>query len=321
MQRRSVAVIAFDGISPFHLAVPQMVFGLAGVSGVKPRYDVVVCAEEPDDLTVPGGLRLGVPAGLEVLATADVVVAPSWAPEVEPSATLIGALQAAHARGAQVVGLCLGSWLVAAAGLVEGRTVSTHWAAARQLAERFPTVHVAADVLWSDLGDVMTSAGVAAALDCCLQVVRQHHGSAYAAYVARAVVMAPHRVGSQAQYIPAPVAADGEDPLSGAMAWARDRLDEPLDLASWAAAGAMSPRTFSRRFGERVGTSPMRWLLTQRVDRARQLLESTDLPVDHVAARSGFGSPEALRHHFRRQLGVSPTEHRVQFGGLHPARP
>jgi transcriptional regulator GlxA family with amidase domain len=162
--------------------------------------------------------------------------------------------------------------------------------------------------------------GVAAALDCCLQVVRQHHGSSYAAYVARATVMAPHRVGSQAQYIPAPVANEGGDPVSGAMAWARDHLDEPVDLASWAAAGAMSPRTFTRRFGARVGISPMRWLLAQRVDRARRLLESTDLPVDHVAARSGFGSPEALRYHFRRQLGVSPTEHRAQFGELRPAR-
>lgn len=318
---RSVAVLAYDGVSPFHLSVPQMVFGLAGVSGVQPRYDVVVCAEEPGDVSLAGGLTLRVPTGLKALATADVVVAPSWNPEIEPSAELIDALRAAHQRGAQLIGLCLGSWLVVATGLVDGRTVSTHWASAQELAERFPAVHVAAEVLWSDLGDIVTSAGVAAALDCCLHVVRQHHGSSYAAFVARATVMAPHRVGSQAQYIPAPVGSDGEDPLDAAMAWARHRLDEPLDLTAWASAAAMSRRTFTRRFSDRVGVSPMRWLLVQRVDRARRLLESTDLPVDHVAFRSGFGSAEALRYHFRRQLGVTPTEHRAQFGELEPVRP
>ncbi|MCA1983415.1 GlxA family transcriptional regulator [Nocardioides nematodiphilus] len=317
--RRSVAVLAYDGVSPFHLSVPQMVFGLAGVSGVKPRYDVVVCTEDPGELTLAGGLTLRVPMGLEALATADVIVAPSWDPEVEPSTALLGSLRAAHERGAQLIGLCLGSWLVAATGLVDGRTVSTHWASAVELAERFPAVHVAADVLWSDLGDIVTSAGVAAALDCCLHVVRQHHGSTYAAFVARAMVMAPHRVGSQAQYIPAPVTDAGEDTLAVAMGWAHDRLDEPIDLTAWARAGAMSRRTFTRRFSERIGLSPMRWLLLQRVDRARRLLESTNLPIDHVAARSGFGSPEALRYHFRRQLGVTPTEHRAQFGELEPA--
>lgn len=307
-------MLAFDGISQFHLAVPQTVFGLDALPRPEARYDVSVCAEEPGDITVGDGLTLRVRNGLDTFDTADVVVVPSWHPPALPSPDVAAALRRAHGRGALVVGLCLGSWVVAASGIADGRTVATHWAAAAGLARRFPRVRVRSDVLWCDLGDIVTSAGVAAALDCCLHVVRTQHGSDHAAEIARELVMAPHRTGTQAQFIPVPVLAHpGDDPVHEAMAWARSHLADPIDLDLWASAATMSRRSFTRRFTDRTGTSPMRWLTAQRLDYARRLLETTDDPVDHIAARTGFGTPETLRHHFRTHLGVSPTAHRTAF--------
>jgi transcriptional regulator GlxA family with amidase domain len=311
---QSVAVLAFDGISQFHLAVPQLVFGLEGISGAERRYTLTTCAERRGTVTTAGGLALSVPRGLDAMASADVVVIPSWTPPDLPSERLLDAVRAAHARSATIVGLCLGSWVVAASGIADDRTVATHWAAAVELADAFPLVSVRSDELWCDHGDVVTSAGVAAALDCCLHIVRRHHGSDYAASLARAFVLAPHRVGTQAQYIPAPVATRGEgDRVDAAIDWALAHLDQPVSLHQWARAIAVSRRTLSRRFVERTGVSPMEWLTEQRVDHARRLLESTDLPVSEVARQAGFGSPESLRHHFRRVLSVSPTAHREAF--------
>ena len=217
------------------------------------------------------------------------MVIPSW--RHRPSSRrreLLEAVRAAHARGARVVGLCLGSFVVAAAGLVDGREVATHWSRGRELARRYPATTVRSDVLWCDHGDVVTSAGVAAALDCCLHVVRTDHGAAFAADVARSLVLAPHRDGWQAQYIPAPVAAEpSADPVEVAMAWAAARLDEPVDLDAWAASVHQSRRTFTRHFRARTGTSPAQWLLRQRLVRARVLLESTDEPVEQVARAPG----------------------------------
>lgn len=309
-----VAVLALEGMSPFHLAVPPLVFGAADITTAPSLYDVVVCAEHPGTLRTAAGFDIVVAHGLEEFGTADVVVVPSWRRERAPSDELLDALRSAHARGALIVGLCLGSYVIAASGLADGREIVTHWAAARDLASRHPEVVVRDDVLWRDLGDVVTSAGVAAALDCCLHVARRHHGSAVVDALARTLVLAPHRSGSQAQFIPHPVATDGDDdPIEHAMVWARARLDTSFDLDEWAASVHVARRTFTRRFRDRTGTSPQQWLLDQRIDRARLLLETETIPVELVAERSGFGSAVALRQHFRARLGVTPTAHRAAF--------
>ena len=308
-----VAVLALSGISPFHLAVPSAVFG-AGSSRPRLPYRVTVCAVEPGALPTQAGYDILVPSGLDALARAQTVVLPSWDIGRDPPAELVDAIRTAHARGARVVGLCLGSFLVAASGIADGREVSTHWHQAGELARRHPAVRVRADVLWSDLGDVVTSAGVAAALDCCLHVVRTDLGARVAEQVARSLVLAPHREGSQAQFIPAPVAPPGgQDPVDAAMSWALARLGAPVDLDTWAAAVHLSRRTFTRRFRERTGSSPARWLLHQRLTRARVLLETTAAPIEAIAHESGFGTAAALRQHFSARFRTTPGRHRAEF--------
>ena len=309
-----VAVLAFPGISPFHLSVPSLVFTAEIDGDVPPGYRVAVCAVEPGAVPTRAGYDLAVLRGLEEVAGADTVVVPSWDPDLPVPPELVEALRAAHARGARLVALCLGAFVLAATGLVDGREVTTHWHAAGELAARYPRVRVRSDVLWTDLGDVVSSAGTVAALDCCLHLVRTDRGAAVAAAVARRLVMPPHRDGSQAQYIRTPVPDDeGPDEIAEAMAAARGALDRPLDLDSWAGGALVSRRTFTRRFRERTGESPGRWLLRQRLELARTLLETTRLPMDEVAERSGLGSAVSLRRHFRDVLGTSPRRHRDQF--------
>lgn len=309
---RSVAVLAYDGISPFHLSVPCLVLG--DRLGGDRQYDVRVCAEQPGALRTNAGFGLHVEHDLSVFETADLVILPSWEPQLEASGVLVEAIRSAHRRGAAVVGLCLGAFLVAASGIADGREVVTHWRWADQLAARYPRVQVRADVLWSDLGDLVTSAGTAASLDCCLHLVRTHHGIELAERLARTIVVAPYRSGSQAQYIPVPVPPDPtDDVIERAMVWARARLDQPVSLDDWAAAVSLSRRTFTRQFRARTGSSGQAWLLRQRLDRARLLLETTDHPVERIATESGFGSSAALRHHFHLVLGTTPQRHRLEF--------
>jgi transcriptional regulator GlxA family with amidase domain len=309
-----VAVLAFPGISPFHLSVPTLVFTAEVDGRVRRDYQVTVCAAAPGSLPTRAGFDLAVPHGLEAFATADTVVVPSWAPDLSVPPELVDALRTAHARGARLVALCLGAFVLAATGLVDGRELTTHWHAAAELSARYPQVRVRSDVLWTDLGDVVSSAGTVAALDCCLHLVRTDLGAAVAAEVARRLVMAPHRDGSQAQYIRTPVPDDeGPDEIAAAMAAAGRHLDQPLDLDSWAVGALMSRRTFTRRIRERTGESPGRWLLRQRLELARTLLETTRMPMDEVARRSGLGSSASLRRHFREVLGTSPRRHRDQF--------
>lgn len=308
-----VAVLAFPGISPFHLSVPTLVF-TTEVDGRADDYRVTVCAVRPGSLPTRAGFDLAVAHGLEAVAAADTVVVPSWDPDLPVPPELLDALRAAHARGARLVALCLGAFVLAATGLVDGRELTTHWHAAPELAARYPRVTVRSEVLWTDLGDVVSSAGVVAALDCCLHLVRTDLGAAVAAETARRLVMPPHRDGSQAQYIRMPVPDDeGPDEIADAMAAARRDLERPLDLDSWAGGALMSRRTFTRRFRERTGESPGRWLLRQRLEMARTLLETTRMPMDEVARRSGLGSSASLRRHFRDVLGTSPRRHREQF--------
>lgn len=309
-----VAVLAFDGISPFHLAVPSLVFGARVLGGPQGRYDVVVCALTPGPVRTDAGYDLAVEHGLDALAEADTVVIPSWHADVEPPPALLDAVRSAHGRGARVVGLCLGAFVVAASGIADGLEVATHWHEAGRLAARYGAVRVRPDVLWSDQGSVITSAGVAAALDCCLHVVRTDLGARVAEDVARSLVLAPHRDGSQAQFIREPVASsEGGDEIDVAVRWALDRLGSPVDLDSWAASVHVSRRTFTRRFRARTGTSPTRWLLHQRLSLAQVLLETTDQPVEEVARRSGFGTAAALRQHFTARFRTSPGRHRREF--------
>jgi transcriptional regulator GlxA family with amidase domain len=289
------------------------VFGRVGAEGHAP-YRVGVCAERPGILRTPAGFDIVVEHGLETFEHADTVVIPSWPRGGEISDDLRAALHHAHARGTRIVGLCLGSWAVAASGLADGREVTTHWSAAAALASAYPAVQVHADRLWSDLGDIVTSAGVAAALDCCLHLVRRDFGSREATELARTLVTAPHRSGSQAQYIPIAVPEDADDdPIEHAMVWARTHLGDPIDLDGWAAVALMSRRTFTRHFRDRTGSSPQQWLLHQRADRARLLLESTADTMDRIAAETGFATAVSLRHHFHRILGTSPAAHRAMF--------
>lgn len=309
-----VAVLAFPGIGPFHLSAPYAVLEGTGRSAADLPYRLVTFAERPGPVPTSAGWAVGVVRGLEALAGADTIVLPSWDTDRAPADALVAAIARAHGGGARVVGLCLGAFLVAAAGIADGREVATHWAAADELARAYPSVRVRSDVLWCDGGDVVTSAGAAAGLDCLLHVVRTDLGAATATKVARSLVLAPHREGSQAQFIPAPLhPTPGTDLLDDALAWALEHLEEAVALDAWAARAAMSRRTFTRRFRERTGTSPGAWLLDHRLLRARELLETTDRPVDAIARAVGFATGASLRAHFAERFGTTPGRHRRAF--------
>ncbi|HET6546859.1 MAG TPA: helix-turn-helix domain-containing protein [Solirubrobacter sp.] len=290
------------------------VFGLARPELDVPWwYELAVAAEAPGTLpATAGGFGVVVEHGLEALETADTVVVPGWT--LEPSAAAVTAVRVAHERGARLVSICSGVFLLAAAGLLDGREAATHWRYAQALAERHPAVRVNADVLYVDGGDVLTSAGSAAGIDLCLHVVRCDHGAAIANAVARRLVIPPHRDGGQAQLIELPVPArPADDPIAAVMAWALARLDEPLDLATLAGRAYMSVRTFTRRFRRATGMTPGRWLLEQRVRASLPLLEADDEPIETVATRVGFGSAATYRHHFAAIMRTSPTAYRRAF--------
>lgn len=310
----SVAVVAFDGISPFHLSIPSVVMGEDRTADGIPRYNVQVCAVEPGTIMTSAGYGLIAELGLDALGDAQTVIVPSWLdPYTAPPDRLLDALQAVHARGGRVVGLCLGAFALAAAGLLNGRRATTHWRYVAELSRRYPEIDVDASVLWVDLEDVVTSAGTAAAIDCCLHLVRRDHGAHIANRLARRLVMAPHRSGSQAQFIEHPV-SDADSPLEAVIPWMLGNLESPLALDDLAARANMSRRTFSRAFRAATGTSPGQWILTQRLSLAQQLLERTDYSVAQIAERSGLGTPASLQHHFQQTLHTTPRDYRRSFG-------
>ena len=312
-----VAAVVFHGVSPFELSVACEVFGLDRSELVDPWYQLRVCAvvDTPIRVKEPMGFTIDTPYGLADLEAADTIVVPMWPGDEVPSAELVDALRAAHHRGARILSFCSGAFLLAAAGLLEGRRATTHWMYAEELARRFPTVDVEPDVLYVVDGTVMTSAGTAAAIDLCLHVVREDHGADVANAVARRMVVPPHRDGGQAQFIQAPVPAqpDDDDPFRSTLDWALEHLDEPLTVEVLARRSATSPRTFARRFVAATGTTPLQWLLRQRVLHAQRLLETTDEPIERVAGRCGFGSAAVMRVHFHRQVGTSPLAYRRTF--------
>jgi len=316
--RHVVAVVAFDRISPFHLSVPCVVFGEDRSGGGVPEFDFRVCAAETGALTTTAGFSIGVTHGLEALADAGTIIVPSWRDPAEtPPAALLDALRAAHARGAQLVGLCLGAFVLAAAGILDERPASTHWAWADDFARRYPRVRLDPNVLYVDDGNVLTSAGTAAGLDCCLHVMRKMCGAQVANHVARRLVVPPHRQGGQAQYVQQPMPPNVRgDRLSGLLDWVSGNLALPHTLDSLAGHALMSRRTFTRRFRLATGTTVGAWLLAQRLARAQQLLEGTDESVEAIAGIAGFGSTASLRQHFAERFRTSPSAWRREFRGV-----
>jgi transcriptional regulator GlxA family with amidase domain len=306
-RRYKIAVIAFDGITPFHLSVPGMVFRDAA-------FDLKICSSDPSPLSTTGGFDISVPHGLQALSRADIVILPTWHDDCRPAPkALLQALKRAHRRGARIVGLCLGAFPLAEAGLLDGRRATTHWAFADTLAERHPAVSVDREVLYVD-DDVLTSAGVAAGLDCCLHLLRQLCGAEAANHVARQLVVAPHRQGGQAQFIERPVPVSGsDDRFAQVLNWVNGHLADNHSIDALAARAAMSRRNFTRHFRDATGTSFKQWLLNQRVAHAQRLLETSDVSIEVVAQEAGFGSALSLRQHFRTALRTSPSVYRRQF--------
>ncbi|WP_241267269.1 GlxA family transcriptional regulator [Streptomyces scabichelini] len=320
-----VAVLVRDGVLPMELGLAHQLFGNATSRSGQPLYTLLTCAVTPGMVRTDADFPIYAPHGPEALATADTVIVPSSHEEDEYlkpgglSAELAEAMD--RARGARIASICTGAFVLAAAGLLDGLRATTHWLSTDLFARTFPAVGVDPDVLYVDEGRVLTSAGEAAGIDLCLHMIRRDHGAAVAADVARRTVVPPHREGGQAQYIQRPV-PDGQLTGSGAgsttsasRAWALARLGDPLTLRDLAARDAMSVRTYSRRFREETGLTPMQWITQRRVDRARELLEQTDHTVDRIAAEAGFGTGASLRQHFHAALGVSPGAYRATFRG------
>ncbi|MFC8004132.1 GlxA family transcriptional regulator [Streptomyces olivaceus] len=314
-----VVVLALDGVLPFELGIAPRIFGLARDELRRPLYEVVTCSvRPPGPVATDADFAVLVGNGPEALATAGTVVIPS-SYELGPvydEGVLTGELAAALALvrpGTRLVAICTGGFVLGAAGLLDGRPATTHWASAEHFQRLFPKARVDADVLFVDDGDVLTSAGVAAGIDLCVHIVRRDHGTAVANEVARRTVVPPHRDGGQAQYIERPVPDPQQSSTTAARAWALQRLHEPIQLRDMAARESMSVRTFTRRFREEVGVSPGQWLSRQRVERARHLLESTALSVDQVARDAGFGTAQSMRQHLQAALGVTPTGYRRTF--------
>ncbi|NGO08425.1 helix-turn-helix domain-containing protein [Streptomyces sp. HC44] len=318
-RRHRVVVLALDGLLPFELGIPQRIFGRARTAEGRKLYDVVTCSiRPPGPVATDADFAVLVENGPEALATADTVVVPA-SYELGPvfdEGRLTDELAAAlaHIRpGTRLVSICTGGYVLAAAGYLDGRPATTHWSHAEHFQRLFPKINVDADVLFVDDGDVLTSAGVAAGIDLCIHLVRRDHGTAVANDVARRTVVPPHRDGGQAQYIQRPVPEPQVATTTTARAWALARLHEPIQLRDMAEQESMSVRTFTRRFREEAGISPGQWLTQQRVERARHLLESTDLSIDQVARDAGFGTAQSMRQHLQAALGITPSAYRRTF--------
>ncbi|WP_067962452.1 helix-turn-helix domain-containing protein [Nocardiopsis trehalosi] len=307
----TVALAVTDGMLHLELSLAYEVFGTDLTHVADPWYDFAVCGA--------GAVRVGrflvePDHGLDHLARADTVIVPGWADvDAAPPADLVDAVRAAHDAGARVASLCTGAFVLAAAGLLDGRRATTHWAHTRALADRHPRVRVDPDVLYVDGGSVLTSAGKAAAMDLCLHLVRLDHGASIANTVARRLVVPPHRDGGQAQFVTAPLPAPGHHPLAELLPWVIERLDRPLTVADLARRARMSTRTLGRHFRSVTGTTPLQWLLTERIRHAQALLETTDDGVDAIAAATGMGTATTLRRNFNRVVGVPPDTYRRTF--------
>ncbi|WP_238008403.1 helix-turn-helix domain-containing protein [Dactylosporangium sp. AC04546] len=312
-----VVVLALDGVYPFELSIPARIFGTAADPDGVPLYEVVTCSLDGRPVPTSADFAVAVQHDVEAIDTADTLVLPPFVCGPQgPRDWMPDGVAAALGRvrpGARIVSICSAAYVLASAGLLDGRRATTHWNDAEHFQRTFPDVVVDAGVLFVDDGELLTSAGVASGVDLCLHLVRRDHGSAAANRVARLCVVPPWREGGQAQYIERPVPETSATTTSATREWALARLGRPISLAELATHARMSVRTFSRRFRDEVGLTPGQWLIRQRVEHARRLLETTDLPVDRVAAESGFGTAASLRLHMAETIGVSPTTYRNTF--------
>jgi transcriptional regulator GlxA family with amidase domain len=317
---KNVAVLVYAGVAPFELGVLCEAWGLDREDQGVPSFDFAICAPEPGSVaTSLPGFALQVSEGLERLRDADLICLPAM-PRHEPvPAEVIDALRRAHARGARLLSVCAGAFILGEAGLLDGRRCTTHWRYSAELQQRFPEADVTCDVLYVDEGSIITSAGSAAGLDACLHLIRQEFGASIAATVARRMVVAPHRDGGQAQFIESPVPVFTADTLQPLLEWIERHLDEELSVEGLAQRAMMSPRTFARRFKAETGTTPYHWITNQRVLLAERLLEESDDTIERIAVRAGFSNATAFRHHFTRLRGTSPQRYRRLFKAPQPA--
>jgi transcriptional regulator GlxA family with amidase domain len=314
---KNVAAVVLDGVNPFELGVVCEVFGTDRSDDGLPVYDFAVASAEGPTLTSRAGFAVHVEHGLERLESADLIAVPACARyetrDFPPE--LLEALRNAVDRGARVLSVCSGVFVLAAAGLLDGRRCAVHWHHAEKLALAYPRLTVEPDVLYVDEDPVITSAGTAAGIDACLHIVRKEQGTEVANKIARRMVVPPHRDGGQAQYIERPLPRSQCDTVGEVLVWMERHLDEEVTVEQLAERAHMSPRTFARRFQQETGTTPYRWILRQRVLLAQRLLEATDETVDAIAGRAGFGTAAALRHQFLRAVGTTPNAYRRTFQG------
>ena len=310
-RRRRVAVLVLEGAKPLDVGIPAQVF----TTRASMPYEVRVCGAAAGLVTGGDGLSYSVAHGLEALVWADVVFIPGYRfPDREdPPGPVVDALRGAHARGARLAAISTGAFALAATDLLDGRRATTHWHYTRALAVKHPLVRVDENVLFVDEGSVLTSAGAASGIDLCLHILRGDLGVAASNHAARRLVAAPYRSGGQGQFVPRSVPEPGGERFAATREWALHRLGEPLTLHTLARYAAVSPRTFSRRFTEETGYTPMQWITRARIDMARELLERSDLGVEQIAAEVGLGTGANLRAHFQRVLGTTPSEYRRTF--------
>lgn len=312
---RSVAVILQEPVAAFEYGVVSEVFGVDRTDEGVPKFDYRVCGIEPGKpLNFTTGAQVIPQYGLEACADVDLVAIPAGQIRSDYPEAVLDVLRAADARGAYILSVCTGSFIVAAAGLLQGRSASTHWKYGKEMSELFPDVDVNTDVLYVQEGNIITSAGTAAGIDASLHLVRTEHGPTIANKIARRMVVPPQREGGQRQFVKAPVPECDEDGFGRVLNWMLRNLKQDISIADMATKAHMSPRTFARRFADEVGTSPLRWLTEQRVLAAQSLLETTDLGIEEVARQVGFSSATLLRHHFSAIVGITPTAFRVRFG-------
>lgn len=312
----TVAILVYEGLCVFEFGIALEIFGLPRPELDVPWYGHQIVAVDPGPMHALGGLRIAVDAGLEALDSARTIIIPGWRSHHEPPPeALLQALRRTHARGARLLSICSGVFALAATGLLDGKTATTHWQFCAELAERFPLIKVDPNVLYVDSGPLITSAGSAAGIDACLHLIARDFGTHIANSVARRLVMAPQRTGGQAQFIVAPVSKSPRNELTRVLQWLREHLDQPLSVGDMAARVAMSERTFLRRFVETTGLPPKTWLQQERLNRARALLESTDQSTADIAQACGYRSVESFRAAFRNAIGLPPTAYRERFGG------
>ncbi len=309
-----VVALAYDGLCAFEFACTAEVFGLPRPELGPSWYRFETCSLGGRRIRGQYGTSMSVDGGLERLAEAGTVMIPGWkGPEVRVPEAVIEALRRAHGRGARLLSICSGSFVLAATGLLDGKRATTHWRYSEALQNRYPAVRVDPDVLYIDEGQILTSAGSAAGLDLCLHLIRRDFGAGIANQVARRLVIPPHRDGGQAQFLHSPVDRRERGPLSIVLERVQRCIHRPITIGEMARWAAMSERTFMRRFRATTGMTPGNWITHQRIARAKDLLERSSLAIDQVAARSGLGTAMTLRHHFRERIGLSPVEYRKRF--------